>query len=96
MTSIGLPVAPDAVIRMPAVRDDAPVLAVYTHAMVPASVPLVPDVIDSQLSPAVTAAVHGMAPVPVLETLNVVVPATLPTLWVVGVTESTGCETEER
>ena len=40
--------------------------------MVPESVPLAPDVIESQLPPDVTAAIQGIVPVPVFETLNVV------------------------
>ena len=57
---------------MVAVRDEVLVFTVKLHVIVPVSVPLAPDVIASQLPPDVTAAVHGMVPVPVLETLNVV------------------------
>jgi hypothetical protein len=52
--------------------------------IVPVSVPLAPDVIENQVPPDVTAAVHGMVPVPVFETLNVVVPASLVTSRLVG------------
>jgi hypothetical protein len=52
---------------------------VKLQLMVPASVPLLPDVIESQLPPDVTAAVHDMVPVPVLETLKVDVPISLET-----------------
>ena len=74
VTSLGLPVAPVAITRMVTVRDVAPVLAVKLQLMVPELVPLAPDVIVSQLLAGVTAADHGIVPVPVLETLNVVVP----------------------
>ena len=47
--------------------------------MVPELVPLAPDVIVSQVLAGITAAVHGIVPVPVLETLNVVVPASFET-----------------
>ena len=58
--------------------------------MVPESVPLAPDVIESQLPPDVTAAVQGIVPVPVFETLNVVVPASFVTPRLTGLTETTG------
>ena len=88
VTSIGLPVAPAAVTRIVPVRGVATVLAVYAHVMVPEFVPEAPDVIDSQPLPDVTADVQGMVPVPVLETLNVVIPADLVTLCDTGLTES--------
>jgi hypothetical protein len=78
VTSLGLPVAPVAVTRMVAVRDEVLVLAVKLQLMVPESVPLAPDVIVSQL-PDITDALHGMVPVPVFETQNVVVPASFAT-----------------
>ena len=90
VTSTGLPVAPLAVTRMVAVRDVDDVFAVKLHVMVPELLPLTPDVIESQLPPDVTAADHGMVPVPVLETLNVIVPESLDTLWLEGLTESAG------
>ena len=64
---------------MVAVRDEALVFAVKLQLMVPELVPLSPDVIVSQLPPDVTAAVQGMVPVPVFETLNVVMPASFET-----------------
>ena len=76
---------------MVAVRTKAPVLAVKLQLMVPALVPLVPDVIESQLLPDVTAVVQSMVPVPVLETLNVVAPAFLTTSRLTGDTDRTGC-----
>ena len=78
VTSLGLPFAPTAVTRIVPVRA-APVLVVYAHVMFPVFVPLAPDVIDSQVPPDVTDAVHGMVPVPELETLKVVVPASFVT-----------------
>jgi hypothetical protein len=69
---------------MVAVRAEVLVFDVKLQVMVPVSVPLTPDVIESQLPPDVTAAVHCMVPVPVLETLNVVVPAFLGTLLLAG------------
>ena len=84
VTSWKLPVAPVAVTRMVAVRADKLVFAVKLHVMVPESVPLAPDVIDSQLPPDATVAVHGMATAPVFETLNVVVPASLATARLTG------------
>lgn len=91
ITSFGLPVAPVAVTWIVPVRTDVPVLALNAQVIVPVSVPLVPDVIESQVPPDVTAAVHGMVPVPVLETLNDVVPASFTTFWVAGDTDRTGC-----
>ena len=59
--------------------------------MVPESLPLAPGGICSQLLPEVTAAVQGIVvPVTVLETLNVVVPASFDTSRVAGFTERTG------
>jgi len=78
VTSFGLPVAPVAVTRIVPVRA-APVLAPKAHVMVPAFVPLAPDVMDNQVPPEVTDAVQGMVPVLPLEMLNVVVPASLGT-----------------
>jgi hypothetical protein len=89
VTSLGLPVAPVAVTRMVAVRDEALVLVVKLQLMVPELVPLKPDVIVSQL-PDITSAIHSIVPVPVFETLNVVVPASLPTSRLAGLTETTG------
>ena len=68
-----------------------PVLALNEQVIVPALLPLTPDVIESQLPPDVTAAVHGIVPVPVLATLNVVVPAAFATLRLAGLTESASC-----
>jgi len=53
--------------------------------MVPESVPLLPDVMLSQLAD-ITSAVQGIVPVPVLEMLNVVVPDELLTFCVDGLT----------
>ena len=64
-------------------------IAVKLQVMVPELVPLSPDVIVSQL-PDITDAFHVMVPVPVLETLNVVVPASAETSRMDGVTNSTG------
>jgi len=58
--------------------------------MVPVPVPLAPDVIESQLLPDVTVAVQGIVPVPVLDTLKVVAPASFVTDLLGGVTDSTG------
>ena len=91
VTSVGVPVAPVAVTRIVPVRADMPVLALNEQVMVPVSVPLTPGVIESQLLPDITAAVQGMVPVPVLDRLNVVVPASFATSRLVGLTESTGC-----
>jgi hypothetical protein len=74
---------------MLAVRDDVVVLALNAQEMFPELVPLAPDVIESQLLPDVTCTVHGMSPYPVLEMLNVVVPASFATFWMVGSTEMT-------
>jgi hypothetical protein len=88
VTSTGLPVAPSAVTRIVPVRVDVPVLALKLQLIVPELLPLSPDVIESQLPPDVTAAVQGMVPVPVLETLKVVVPASFATSRLVGLTDS--------
>ena len=91
VTSTGLLVAV-AVTRTVAVRDEVLVvlgIAVKLQVMVPELVPLSPDVIVSQL-PDITDAFHVMVPVPVLETLNVVVPASAETSRMDGVTNSTG------
>ena len=74
---------------MVAVRAEVLVLAVKLQLIFPVSVPLVPDVIVSQL-PEVTDALHVMVPVPVLDTLNVVVPASFATSRLAGPTKSTG------
>jgi len=62
---------------------------VNLQVMVPELLQLTPDVIDSQLPPDVTAAVQGIVPSPVLDTLNVVVPASLATARLSGLTEIT-------
>jgi hypothetical protein len=90
VTSLGLPTAPAAVTCIVPVLADVPVFAEKAQAIVPVLVPLAPDDIDSQLLPDVTEAVQLMVPVPVLETPNVVVPASLATLRPDGMTESTG------
>ena len=74
---------------MVAVLADVLVFAVKLQVIVPVSVPLAPDVIESQLLSDVTAAVHDIVPVPVLETPNVVVPASFETERLVG--EITKC-----
>ena len=79
VTSLEPPVAPDAVTRIVPVRTDLLVLAVKLQLIVPELVPLAPDAIASQLSLAVTAAVHCRLPVPALETLNLVIPASFET-----------------
>ena len=89
VTSTGLPVAPVDVTRMVAVLAEMLVFASKPQLMVPELAPLAPDVIRSQLLAGVTAAVHGMVPVPVLETLNVVAPASLATARLAGLTEMT-------
>jgi predicted RecB family endonuclease len=78
VTVFGLPVAPFAVIVMEAVRDDEDVLAEKLQVMGPELIPLLPDVIVSQL-PDVTSAVQDIVPVPVLDTLKPVEPASLDT-----------------
>ena len=85
--STGLPVAPVAVTRMVAVRADELAFAVKLQLMVPELVPLSPYVIESHLLAGVTAADQSMVPVPVLETLNVVVPASLATARLAGLTD---------
>ncbi len=92
VTSTGLLVAPVAVTRIVAVRDEVLVFAWKLQLMVPESVPLAPEVIVSQLLVDVTAALQGIVPVPVLETPNVVVPDVLLTFWFEGVTERYGVE----
>jgi hypothetical protein len=87
-TSTGLLVAPSAVTLTVAVRGEVLVFAGKLQVMVPESVPLAPDVIVSQLLSG--AALHGIVPVPVLETPNVVVPDVLLTFWFEGVTERYG------
>ena len=72
-----------------AVRDEVLVLAVKPQLIVPVSVPLEPEVIESQLLSDITAAVHGIAPVPVLDTLNVVISDALVTFRLTGETERT-------
>ena len=95
VTSTGLPVAPVvAVTLMMAVRAEVLLFAVKLQLMIPKLVPLAPDVIESQvsefqISPDITMAVQGMVPVPVFETLNVVVPAYPVTARLVGLTEMT-------
>jgi len=79
VTSLGLLVAPVAVTRMVAVRAEVLVFAVKLQVTVPELVPLAPDVIVSQLLDVVTAAVQAIVPVPVLATLNVVVPVSFET-----------------
>jgi hypothetical protein len=64
---------------MVAVRAALLVFAVKLHVIIPELVPLAPDEIENQLPPDVTAAVHSMSPVPVFETLSVVVPASFET-----------------
>jgi hypothetical protein len=89
VTLTGLPVAPLAVTVMVAVREEEDVLAEKLQPMVPELLPLTPEVIESQELPEVTAAVQGIVPVPVLETLKEVVPALSVTFWLVGVTDKT-------
>ncbi len=75
---------------MVAIRADEPVLAVKLQLMLPALVPLAPDVIENQLLPDITAAVQSMVPSHVFETPSVVVPDVLTTFWFEGVTERHG------
>ena len=86
VTSTGLPVALAAVTRIVAVRVEALVFAVKLQLMVPEFVPLAPEVIDSQLPLFITAAVQDIVPDPLLDTLNVVDPASLTTFWLSGLT----------
>ena len=91
VTSTGLPVAPVvAVTLMVAVLSEVLVFASKPQLIVPELAPLAPDMIRSQLLAGVTTAVHGMVPVPVLETLNVVAPASLATGRLAGLTEIIG------
>ena len=76
---MGLLVAPVAVTRMVAALAEVLVFAVKLQVTVPELVPLAPDVIVSQLLDVVTAAVQAIVPVPVLATLNVVVPVSFET-----------------
>ena len=80
VTSFGLPVAPVADTRIVPVRAVVLVLSINLQVIVPELLPLAPDVIESQLSPDVTAAVQDIVPVPLLETLNVAVPVTFATV----------------
>ena len=57
--SLGLSVAPLAVIRITAVRADVPVLAEYVQVMVPELVALLPEEMDNQSLPETTAVVQG-------------------------------------
>jgi hypothetical protein len=86
VTSLGLPAAPVAVTRMVAVRTEMPVLAEKLQLMVPELVPLAPDVMESQVPPDITAAVQGIVPPPVFETLKIVAPDAAITFWFEGVT----------
>ncbi len=86
------PIAPVAVILIVPVRDDAVVVASNAQVMVPALVPLGPDVISSQLLPDVTCDTQFIVPVPVLDTPNVVVPDINATSRLPGVTVNTGCD----
>ena len=88
---MGLLVASAAVILIVPVREDVSVLAGKLHVMVPALLPVAPDVIDNQLPPVITAAVQAIVPLPVLDTPNVVVPASLTGYRTAGVTNSTIC-----
>jgi hypothetical protein len=74
VTSTGLPIASFAVTVMVPIRWDVVVLAVNAHVIVPLLFPLSPEVMESQDPPEVTSAVQGMVPVPLLDTLKVVVP----------------------
>ena len=86
VTSAGLPVAPLAVIRIVPVR--ILVVALILHVIVPLSVPDDGLIVTHSL-PGITAAVHGMVPLPVLEMLKVVVPPDNRTVRFFGVTDST-------
>jgi hypothetical protein len=88
VTSRELPAAPVEVTWIVPVRAVGLVLPINAQVIVPELLPLAPDVIESQLPPDVTAAVQGIVPVPVLETLNVVVPAALATSRLAGDTDS--------
>ena len=65
------------------------VLPVNSQFTAPELLPLEPDVMESQLSPDVTEAVHDIVPTPVFDTPKLVVPESFETLWVEGLTEST-------
>ena len=78
VTFTGLPVEPVAVTRMVAVLVVELVFAWKLQLIVPVFVPLAPDVIVSQLL-ADVAALHVIVPVPVLDTLNDMVAASLAT-----------------
>ena len=70
VTSMGLPVAPEAVIRIVPVRSEPEVLYENSRLIVPLFVPLDPDAIESQLSPDRTEAVQFMSPLAILSTLT--------------------------
>jgi len=89
--SLGLSVAPLAVIRITAVRA-VPVLAEYVQVMVPELVALLPEEIDNQSLPETTAAFQGMLPEPELATPKKVVPAAADTSREIGHTVKTGSE----
>ncbi|MEI7990679.1 MAG: hypothetical protein WCI88_16750, partial [Chloroflexota bacterium] len=76
--------SPYTVTRIVPVRDDVLVLAVYAQVMVPVFVPSALEEIESQSAPAVTEAFQGMMPVPVLDTPNDVLPASVVTVWLRG------------
>ena len=87
---MGLPAAPEAVIRIVPVRDDRLVLLTVAQVMVPVLVPLDPLLMESQLPPDVMDAVHDMDPVPILEMLIGNVPASFDTDFDVGETDRVG------
>jgi hypothetical protein len=53
--------------------------------------PLLPDVIVSHSPPDITDAVHAIVPLPVFDTLKLVLPTSFATVWLAGVTDSTVC-----
>ena len=90
VTSLGLLLAPEAITRIVPVREELDVLAENDAVIVPLFVPLEPVAIVSQLPPDISKAVQDMVPVPVLFTVNVVVPLLTLTVREFGVTESSG------
>jgi hypothetical protein len=78
VTVFGLPVAPNEVMVITPVRSAVSLFASVENSMVPALIPVDPEVIRNQEAPVVTAAVQFMVPAPVLVTLNVDEPAVEP------------------
>jgi hypothetical protein len=82
--------AHEAVTLIVPVREEAVVFWVLEMLMVPLLVPLLPEVMDSQSEPEITEADQVMVPLPVFETLKVVVPEHELKSLLEGVTDKIG------